>query len=335
MWESINWKENSKGIVFAALIGGASILIAQYSPSFLNSVMWALFIGVALRNLVAIPQDWESGIAFASAKMLELSIVFLAFGINYGQIAELGLGSFVAISITVLVVLIATFFMSKKFNCPTNTGLLVGFGTAICGSSAIAALSPSLKNGEKEDVAIAMAVVNLIGTVGMLIMPFILLKLMWTNAEMGFLVGASLHSVGNVAGAGFALGKEAGDIAITVKLARVALLTPGLFLMNYLGNRHSNLGEKTKFQLPWYLIGFLLISLLQSFVPIPQEITKSATYMGNVILTIAMAGIGLKVSFKKLLQAGKRGLRFGVVIFMIQVVLLVGLLPLLWGIAEP
>ena len=325
MWGAINWKENSKGIVFAALIGIVSLIIGQYSPAFLNSVMWALFIGVALRNLVNIPQDWESGIAFASAKMLELSIVFLAFGINYGQIAGLGLGSFVAISITVLVVLIATFFMSKKFNCPTNTGLLVGFGTAICGSSAIAALAPSLKNGEKEDVAIAMAVVNLIGTVGMLVMPFMLLRLMWSDTQMGFLVGASLHSVGNVAGAGFALGKEAGDIAITVKLARVALLTPGLFLMNYLSNRHSGLGEKTKFQLPWYLIGFLLISLLHSFVAIPQEVSKSATFTGNVILTIAMAGIGLKVSFKKLLQAGKRGLRFGVVIFIIQVVLLIGL----------
>jgi uncharacterized integral membrane protein (TIGR00698 family) len=288
--------------------------------------MWALFIGVALRNLVNIPQDWESGIAFASAKMLELSIVFLAFGINYGQIAGLGIGSFIAISISVLVVLIATFFMSKTFNCPTNTGLLVGFGTAICGSSAIAALAPSLKNGEKEDVAIAMAVVNLIGTVGMLVMPFILLRLMWTDAQMGFLVGASLHSVGNVAGAGFALGKEAGDIAITVKLARVALLTPGLFLMNYLSKRHSGLGEKTKFQLPWYLMGFLLISLLLSFVSIPQEISKAASYTGNVILTIAMAGIGLKVSFKKLLQAGKRGLRFGIVIFIIQIMLLVGLL---------
>jgi uncharacterized integral membrane protein (TIGR00698 family) len=329
MWGAINWKENSKGIVFAALIGIVSLFIGQYSPAFLNSVMWALFIGVALRNLVNIPQDWESGIAFASAKMLELSIVFLAFGINYGQIAGLGLGSFVAISITVLVVLIATFFMSKKFNCPTNTGLLVGFGTAICGSSAIAALAPSLKNGEKEDVAIAMAVVNLIGTVGMLVMPFMLLRLMWSDTQMGFLVGASLHSVGNVAGAGFALGKEAGDIAITVKLARVALLTPGLFLMNYLSNRHSGLGEKTKFQLPWYLIGFLLISLLHSFVAIPQEVSKSATFTGNVILTIAMAGIGLKVSFKKLLQAGKRGLRFGIVIFIIQVVLLIGLLQFL------
>ena len=67
MWESINWKENSKGILFAALIGLASILIAKVSPSVLNSVMWALFIGVALRNLAKIPANWESGIAFASA----------------------------------------------------------------------------------------------------------------------------------------------------------------------------------------------------------------------------------------------------------------------------
>jgi len=328
MWESINWKENSKGILFAALIGLASILIAKVSPSVLNSVMWALFIGVALRNLAKIPANWESGIAFASAKMLELSIVFLAFGIDYGQIASLGYGSFIGISITVTLVLLATFYMAKKFNCPTNTGLLVGFGTAICGSSAIAALSPSLKNGEKEDVAIAMAVVNLIGTLGMLILPFVLVRFLWTDAEMGFLVGASLHSVGNVAGAGFALGKEAGDIAITVKLARVALLTPGLFLMNYLGNRQSGLGQKARFQLPWYLIGFLLISVLHSFLSIPVEIAKSASYTGNVILTIAMAGIGLKVSFKKLLQAGKRGLRFGMVIFAIQILLLLGIMEI-------
>ncbi len=329
MWTAKDWKDNGKGILFAMILGILAMFIAEYSPSFLNSVMWALILGVALRNLIAIPSDWEAGISFTSAKMLELSIVFLAFGIDYGKIADLGVSSFIGITLTVTVVLIATYFMSKKFQCPTNTGLLVGFGTAICGSSAIAALAPSLKNGEKEDVAISMAVVNLIGTLGMLFLPFVLVGFLQSDTEMGFFIGASLHSVGNVAGAGFAIGKEAGDIAITVKLARVALLTPGLFFMNYLINKGAPAGQKARFQLPWYLIGFILISAAYSVIDFPTEISKGARSAGNIILSIAMAGIGLKVSFKKLLQAGKRGLRFGLAIFAVQIVMLLGILQLL------
>ncbi len=328
MWTAKDWKDNGKGILFAMILGILAIGIAEFTPAFLNSVMWALILGVALRNLLSIPSDWEAGISFASAKMLELSIVFLAFGIDYGKIADLGISSFIGITLTVIVVLVATYYMSKKFNCPTNTGLLVGFGTAICGSSAIAALAPSLKNGEKEDVAISMAVVNLIGTLGMLILPFVLVEFLHTDTELGFFIGASLHSVGNVAGAGFAIGKEAGDIAITVKLARVALLTPGLFFMNYLINRSAEAGQKTRFQLPWYLIGFIIISAAYSIFDIPTEISKAARNSGHVILSIAMAGIGLKVSFKKLLQAGKRGLRFGLAIFTLQILMLLGILQL-------
>jgi uncharacterized integral membrane protein (TIGR00698 family) len=318
--------EHTKGLLVSLLITVLAIIAAKYSPSFLNSVMWALLIGILLRNTLKLPEDWESGISFTSAKMLELSIIFLAFGIDYSQIAALGAMSFLGIVITVFLVLLATYFLAKKFNCPTNTGLLVGFGTAICGSSAIAALAPTLKNGEKEDVAISMAVVNLLGTVAMMVMPLVLIKLMWTDADMGYLVGGSLHSVGNVAGAGFAMSKEAGDIAITVKLARVALLTPGLILMSYLNNRREQSDAKWTFQIPWYLIGFILITVLVSWVEIPKDALKLASITGNVILTMAMAAIGLKVNFKKLVQSGKRGMRFGVVIFAWQMAVLLAVL---------
>ncbi len=315
-------KSNWRGVIFSIALGLLSMFLEMYTPSYINGIIIALILGMMVSNSITLPSNLDSGIGYTSAKMLEFSILFLAVGINYTEIAHLGASSFVGLAVIVFIVLSATYYLSQRFNCPANTGILVGFGTAICGSSAIAALSPSLKNKEKEDVAIAMAVVNLLGTLGMLILPIILLKSDFSASKIGLLVGGSLHSVGNVAGAGFTIGKEAGDAAITVKLARVALLTPGLIFMNYLVNRNSAGNWKDYFKLPWYLIGFILVTILVSMIEIPKSSIKDLEYVGKIILTIAMAAIGLQVSFSKLLKAGKRGIGFGIVIFGLQLGLL-------------
>lgn len=316
-----------KGILFSIFVGLLSVLLEKFMPPAFNGILIALLLGMLLGNLLKLPVALESGINYTSSKMLELSILFLAVGINYTDIAALGVQPFVGVALVVFAVIFLSFFLSKRFNCPGNTGILVGFGTAICGSSAIAALAPSLQKQNKEDVAIAMAVVNLLGTLGMLFLPWALLQIDWPSSDVassaiGYLVGGSLHSVGNVAGAGFAIGKSAGDVAITVKLARVALLTPGLIFMTYLTQRNAEGSWKRYFKLPWYLIGFIIVTFVVSVVDVPKTALKDVEYVGKVILTIAMAAIGLKVSFKKLLQAGSRGLRFGVVMFALQLSLL-------------
>ncbi len=317
----MDWKKNYKGLLVSIIAGLAAIGLETQTPSALNSILLALILGIIVGNFFSLSETIEPGIGYAGSKMLELSILFLAVGINYTEITKLGVTSFVALAAVIGTVLTLTLVMSKKFSCPTYTGILVGFGTAICGSSAIAALSPSLPNKAKEDVAISMAVVNLLGTVGMLGMPVILMQFSLPAADVGYIIGSTLHSVGNVAGAGFTIGKEAGDAAITVKLARVALLTPGLMYMNYLVNRGANPNWKSYFKLPWYLIGFVLVTLLVSLVDIPSDASKQLEYVGKVILTIAMFAIGTKVSIKKLFTAGNRGLRFGLVIFLIQITL--------------
>lgn len=316
-----------KGVIFSVAIGLVAVVAEKFTPSAFNGILIALLLGMLIGNLFSLPSVLEKGINYTSAKMLELSILFLAVGINYTDIANLGLQPFLGVVLVVFAVLSVAYFLSKRFNCPGNTGILVGFGTAICGSSAIAALAPSLKNQNKEDVAIAMAVVNLLGTLGMLALPWVLLQIDWPSEDVasqaiGYLVGGSLHSVGNVAGAGFAIGKSAGDVAITVKLARVALLTPGLIFMTYLTQRNAEGSWKRYFNLPWYLIGFVIVTFVVSMVNIPKPAIKDIEYIGKVVLTVAMAAIGLKVSFKKLLSAGSRGLRFGIVVFALQLGLL-------------
>jgi uncharacterized integral membrane protein (TIGR00698 family) len=298
----------------------------------MNPVMWALLGGIVVGNIFTLPEKWSKWVGLASTTLLEYSIVMMAFGINYANFGKTGWLPFLGIVIIVLAVLWISFHLSRKFNCPGSTGVLVGFGTAICGSSAIAALAPSIKNQEKEDVAIAMAVVNLLGTIGMLAIPIALMDMNWLNEKIGFFIGASLHSVGNVAGAGYAISEEAGNAAIAIKMARVAMLTPGLIFIKFLINKGENISLREQLKLPKYLIAFVIITIIASFIEIPKEILSITKFSGEAFLTVAMAAIGLKVSFTKLLNAGQRGLKFGLVIFAIQLALVVGIWYLVFGI---
>ncbi len=321
------FQRQGKGIILAMALGVLSFFLAEFTPSAVNSVMIALILGITLGNVVKLPSAFESGVSYTSGKLLELSILFLAFAINYSHIAKLGAVSFIAVAVVLFLILSLSFVLAKKFKCPGSTGWLVGFGTAICGSSAIAALAPSVSK-DKEDVAIAMAVVNLYGTLGMIFLPMLLLKTGLDTSEMGLMIGGSLHSVGNVAGAGYTVGEEAGEAAITIKLARVALLTPGLIFINFLINRRTAASWKDHFKLPWYLIGFILITVIGTFVQFPEYFLDLMESIGKVLLTIAMAAIGMKVSFKNLIMSGRKGLTFGLILFIIQLGLLAAFVKL-------
>lgn len=313
-------KNKLLGIVVAAGLGLAAIFLSAYTPAFLNSYLLALLIGMLLAPQVNKVPRLDSGISLSSAKMLEWSVVLLAFSIDYKAIGAIGVTDFVVIIIVILVVLLATYYLSKILSCPGKTGWLVGFGTAICGSSAIAALAPKIK-ADKEDVAISLASVNLLGSFGMVLLPLWFQFYPLLEKEMAFLIGASLHSVGNVAGAGFSVSEEVGQLALVYKMARVALLSPALLFMVWLDSRKSN-EQKFRFQLPWYLIVFIVISILVSFFPLPAILLKGSETIGKIILTIAMAAIGLKVDVFRLLKAGQRGLLFALIVFGLQMSLL-------------
>ncbi len=325
----IDLKKQIKGFLIASIIGVFSIVISIYTPSWLNSILLALLIGILVGNTVKLPVNFQSGIVFTSSKLLEFSVLFLAFSINFNQLYKLGISSFFIVLIVVVVIVLFTYYFAIKVKCPEQAGWLIGFGTAICGSSAIAALSPIVAKESKESVGISMAVVNLMGTLGMLILPYLLMNLNFTNKDIGMVLGASLHSVGNVAGSAYALNNEIGETAITIKLARVALLSPGLILFSFLVNKESKNRGVQSFKLPWYLWSFIGITIIGSFISFPKPLIHSMEFIGKIILTIAMAAIGLKISLNQLMQSGKKGVLFGLVIFIVQLALILGLMKVL------
>mgnify|MGYP002396382518 CR=1 FL=1 len=320
------WKPRMSGLLLTIAVALASLGLAPLIPG-LNAVMLAIILGVFIYNIVAIPASFSPGISFSSSKVLEWAIIFMAFSISLQDLKSLGWFNLSLVVLIILIILLVTLGLSRMMSCPSKTGWMVGFGTAICGSSAIAALAPSLDDREG-GTGIAIAAINLIGAGGMVLLPFLFQWMPLSETQMGFIIGSSLHSVGNVAGAGYGLENDVGDLAITVKMARVALLSPAVIFFLFLIGRKDTPGASSKgarFELPYYLWAFIGITLLNALWPLHQNIISLFQSLGTVLLTIAMAGIGLKISFKHLYRSGRHAIGFGFVLFAIHLLIIAGL----------
>jgi uncharacterized integral membrane protein (TIGR00698 family) len=317
-----------RGIAPGMLITGLAALIAWFvGPMIpgLNSVIFGLLIGIVLGNLWTPTTIFQTGISFSSGKVLEFAIVMMAFEINILALSQVGLPILAIVLIAVVGILGFTLFLSKRMNCPQENGWLIGFGTAICGSAAISALGPLITK-DKAQIGISLAVINILGGLGIFFVPMLIPLFELETTQAGVLVGGSLHSMGHVAGAAALLDEEVRNVAISVKLVRIALLTPALILFSNIINAKQNKEAKYSVKLPIYLILFILVSMFVSFIGVPKDVVSITKNLSNIGLTVAMVGIGLGISFKKLLQSGSKAFTFGIVIFLSFLLLLFGLI---------
>ena len=316
-----------KGILLSLFIGLFSFFIAPVIPG-VNGVLLSFLLGVIIGNVTKLPDTVTKGIKFSGSKILEASIVLLAFSISFNKIAAIGASKFALIAITIVLILLLTIFFAKQLNGSTSSSWMVGFGTAICGSSAIAALAPSVSESS-EDTGIAIAIVNLLGSIGMVIMPFVLTQFNISEIDSSVYIGASLHSVGNVAGAGFGMSETIGENALTIKMARVALLSPAIIFFNIMIQAGKKKSFLSYFKLPPYLWAFIGITVFVSLVSLPEGLLSVLKTSGNILLIVSMAAIGLKVSLRQLIDSGQKAMKFGLLIFVLQIVIIALLLMVL------
>jgi len=309
-----------KGIILSVIIGFVALLGAPYIP-YVNGIVLSLLLGIIIANIFSVGNSFNKGISFTSKYFLEIAIIFLGFGIRFQDIGNLGWKVVIILMVSITIVLLATIYLVKLFTCRASTGYLVGFGTAICGSSAIAALAPKIAK-DKNQAGIAIAVVNLLGLIAMIVLPIVLTETVVAQ-KAALLIGGTLHGVSNVAGAGYAMDEGIGDLAITIKLGRVALLAPAMIFFNFLLHKDASFRENIK--LPYYIIGFITASTLVTFVGIPPEVIGTFRGFGKVLLTISMAAIGLNIHFSQMYRDGRIALGFGVVIYAIMFVTVLSL----------
>ncbi len=304
----------------------------------ISAAIIAILTGLLLRNTLALPDSIKAGCKKVVKKTIPFAIVCMGAGLNLQHLAGIGFG---AIAVTVLCIAFAvctTYYIGRLFGLGRKTALLLGAGTGICGNSAIIAVAP-LIDAEDDDVVLSVGTVNLFGIAAMLVWPVIGTWLALSDTEFGVWSGTSIHAVPQVVAAGFAFSPEAGAIATLVKLVRVTFLAPIVFVMALLYAKHHAAptnGAKGALAVhyarlvPWFVWGFVVLAALNTLGFIPTlsfnmvdalsggqpttvSLSNAMTTVGKLLLTLAMAAIGLEVNIRQLASVGGKAIAAGLV----------------------
>ena len=211
--------------------------------------------------------------------------------------------------------------LARLFRFNRRLALLLGIGNGVCGSSAIAA-TEKIVGAEKNEVGISVTVVNFLGVIGMFFLPVITnFVLHYNDLQSGFLIGNTLQAVGQVIAAGFSINETAGHTATIVKMMRILMLTPiVLSLLFYFSRKNRKAEVIVKKQgIPYFITGFILMSLLPTFHLLPPATIEVLGKLSHYLLLLAMVAIGLKISFKSIVNQGGKALLIGGMIFLFQI----------------
>lgn len=294
------------GIAFTVVIAAIGFALAKV-PGFdrVGPLASAIVIAVAYRQFFGYPEKLRAGIQFSSKRFLRFAIILYGLKLNIDIVLHQGLGLLARDIGVIAFAILATVWLGKMLKAESSLTLLVGVGTGVCGAAAIAAVSPIIK-AKDDDTAIGVGIIALVGTVFSILYTLIRPLLPLTAVQYGIWSGTSLHEIAHVALAGAPAGPDGLAIALLAKLGRVLLLIPLCFILIYWMKRKNtgNSGD-AKIEFPWFLIGFILMSLFGSYVlgksiPVSQGIMDGISTATTFILTTAMVGLGLNVSLRDL-----------------------------------
>ncbi len=319
------------GITLCVSIAGASLLTAKINwlqSNAIGALTLAIFLGILIGNTFypKISENSAHGVLFAKQRLLQLGIIFYGFRLTFGDIAHVGLqGAVIDALVLTSTFAIAWFVGRKVFKLDTNTVILIGAGSSICGAAAVMATGPVVK-GHAEQVSVAVSTVLVFGTISMLLYPALFQwNLGWhflpTSAEaFGIFTGSTVHEVAQVVAAAKPLGDAATNTAVITKMVRVMMLAPFLVVLSiYVAKNktaeNSIATQKSTITIPWFALIFVLIAGLNSLNIIPKNIVEMAVSLDTLFLAMAMAALGLCTHFSAIKKAGLKPLLLGALLF--------------------
>lgn len=288
-----------KGLALALVVAIAAAFLSEHYSA--PAMLFALLIGMAFQFLSE-DARCAPGIEFSSTTLLRLGVGLLGLRLSFGDVETIGLTPMVAMAGFVLATLGCGAILSYAFGRRLAFGLLAGGSVAICGASAalaIAAVLPPKYNREKDVLFVVIAVTTL-STIAMIAYPILFRSLGLSHLESGFLIGATIHDVAQVVGAGYSISDEAGVVATFIKMLRVALL-PIVLMVVMVSFRGS---QPQKMRLPWFLVMFVVLAVLANLNLIPQAVIDFVNILSRWLLIIAISALGIKTSLANIVQVG-------------------------------
>ena len=298
------------GLLVAALVAmAAAFLGGHYKGSML---LFALLLGLAL-HFLSEDQRCAAGIQFASSTVLRIGVALLGLRLTIDHVVTLGWQTVLALMVSVGLTIALGLLLARLFKVGSNLGVLIGGATAICGASAALAIASVLPKSAslERDTALTVVGVTTLSTMAMVVYPIITQWLGFDSVMAGQFIGATIHDVAQVVGAGYSLSQSAGDAATITKLMRVAFLMPVLVVISLVVRAHmaKSIGAERTVKtplLPWFAVVFLVLMLINSTGWVPSLIQAAASDVSQAFLVLAIAGVGLKTSLKEVTQLGWR-----------------------------
>lgn len=315
------------GILLAVVAAALAFAVSLAVPN-LSATLLALLLGIVLGNSKLVKERHNAGIRFTEKYILETSIVLIGFGFQLELLMQLGWPVFLWLLFSVMAVVGFAALVGRLFGSPGKFNVLLGAGSAICGSAAIAATAPLLR-ADDEETGLALTLINLLGLIGIAALPVISLSLGYSDLEAGVLTGGVLQSMGHVVAAAFSLNDLTGEVATVVKMGRISLLVPFLLILFFRQKRKSKNGS-APLKFPVFIGLFIASVAISQFGFFPAAWSSALATTGDFLLVIAMAGIGLKIRIRPLLKISARGSMIGTAVFIFQIVLFLALLSLDW-----
>ncbi|HET6523215.1 YeiH family protein [Sphingopyxis sp.] len=301
------WRDYLPGILVTTIAALAAAWLADHYAA--PIVLMGLLIGLAL-SFLSQDKRTHAGLDLMSQTALRIGIVLVGARITAEQLAELGPLPFALLVLIMLAVIVVTVAAAPLFRQDKQAALLAGGATAICGASAALALY-SLIGDKRIDQArftLTLVGITVASALAMTLYPVLAAQLGLTDAQAGFLIGASVHDVAQAIGGGFSFSQPAGEVATIVKLTRVALLAPMLMLVALWLGHSGGTGAKTRIplRLPWFIIGFLGLAAINSLVAIPRPAQDAAATAAQALLLLAIVATAMKARLHLLLDQGWR-----------------------------
>lgn len=318
-----------KGLILAVAIAVSAQMLSDipwvHSLAISNLVL-AMLMGVMVANMApSILTGTNSGLRFAQYWVLRTGVVLFGFNLTLQQVAQLGWNVVLLDTLVVFFTLLIGYIVGTRvLKLSPELSLLTSAGSAICGAAAILATESVIK-AKQENTAMAVATVVVFGTLAMMIYPYFFSFSGLAESQYGIYIGSTVHEVAQVIASADAVGAEAVDSALVVKLVRVALLIPFLLIVIRLfsfSEAGQQLGDKVKFIhiMPWFVLVFAACVLLNSIVSIDPQALVVLTTSGQWCLTVAMTALGLNTRFSSLRALGLGPLVLAAMLFVLLVV---------------
>jgi len=291
------------------IIKGLFILFLLLIIGFNLNASAALAMGLALGLTVGNP--FQSVSRKATKYLLQASIIGLGFGMDFQKVMEAGKDGFVFTLLTIAAAMGLGFILGRIFKVERIISYLLSVGTAICGGSAIAAVSQVLQ-ADENDISVSIGTVFILNAVALFIFPIMGHYFQLNQQQFGIWAAIAIHDTSSVVGAAANYGDQALQIATTVKLARALWIIPLVFLTSFAFKSHGS-----PWAFPYFILFFLLASVANSYIHLPLRTTHAIVTAAKTGFSITLFLIGTGISIKAIKKVGVRPMLQAVVLWII------------------